>query len=246
MKFAEKIKMFLWIWFLVLILNQIFIFRGCFAPYCLLAALPHTGLIAYFIVFYLGKDVKLEKTNPNVETPTYKPKEKTYQQQPPPKDGPLKSKGDQYERHIGKRFEEKGDLVIYNGFIKGYEDGGVDVVAISTNTKTINLIQCKNWTQMVLEINHIKQIYQKLQKHDLDFLPLPINEIKKHLHVKKDDASIQKIISDVRGNLKDYTLRKTLYIASDKVVNLEVGKHLTMIKPNIFRYEDMKIVVETI
>lgn len=162
------------------------------------------------------------------------------------KDDPLKIKGDKYERHIGKRFEEKGDLVIYNGFIQGLDDGGVDVAAISPDGTTINLIQCKNWTNMKMELYHIKTIYQKLLRHNLDFLSLPIEDIKIHLDRNIDEEAIKEAISTVRQNKKNLTIRKTLYIASDKVIDLEIGKHLTMIKPHIFRYEDMKIVVERV
>lgn len=99
---------------------------------------------------------------------------------------------------------------------------------------------------MTMELKHIKNIYLKLQNHDLDFLHLSIEYIQSHLNTKKDLASIREILTSTNQNLDQYTIRKTLYIASEKVVSLEVGQHLTMIKPNIFRYEDMKIVVERI
>lgn len=157
-----------------------------------------------------------------------------------------KEKGIAYERHIGKRFEDKDELVIYNGLIQDYEDGGVDLVSISIEEKTLNLVQCKNWNYRTIEVEHIQKIYRKLHNHNLDFLHLPTNQIKSHLNTKKDDSAIQKIIAHVQDNLDCYTIRKTLYISSDKVVDLEIGKFLTMIKPHIFRYEDMKIVVERI
>jgi len=50
-------------------------------------------------------------------------------------------------------------------------------------------------------------------------------------------------MNSLRENIQNYTIQKTLYISSDKVVNLEVGKYLTLIKNNIFKYRDMKIVV---
>jgi len=43
---------FLVIWIVVLIVNQLFIFSACFAPYCLIAALPHTGIIAALITYF--------------------------------------------------------------------------------------------------------------------------------------------------------------------------------------------------
>jgi hypothetical protein len=151
-----------------------------------------------------------------------------------------------YERHIGKQFETKGDLVIYNGLIKDYGDGGVDLTAISPDGKTLNLIQCKSWHSMAMGLFHIQKIYQKLTNHNFDFLNLPIEQIKTHLHTKKDEKTIRDIITNARQNKNNFTIRKTLYIASEKVVDLEIGKHLIMIQPDIFRYEDMKIVVERI
>jgi hypothetical protein len=157
---------------------------------------------------------------------------------------PLKAKGDKYERYIGKRFEEKGDLVIYNGLIRDYADGGVDIASISTDAKTINLVQCKHWSLKVLEMDHIKKIYEKLNTHNLDFLRLGADQIVEHLSAQKQNHEIEELLTTARKNKKNLQIRKTLYISSDKVVDLEIGKHLTMMQANIFRYQDMKIVVE--
>jgi hypothetical protein len=194
-----------------------------------------------------------EKVNPiNTTEDTQKPKptkefqDKKTQEEPikPTEIDPLKAKGDKYERYIGKRFEDKGDLVIYNGFIRGFEDGGVDVAAVSTDAKTINLIQCKHWGLRILELDHIEKIYEKLNTHNLDFLRLRADQIVEHLSAQKQKYEIEELLTTSRKNKKNLQIRKTLYISSDKVVNLEIGKHLTMIQPNIFRYQDMKIVVE--
>lgn len=160
------------------------------------------------------------------------------------KDDPLEAKGDAYERHIGKIFEDSGYLVIYNGLIRGVKDGGIDLIAISPHLKTVNLIQCKNWHSMKMELYHIQKIYNKLSNYNFDFLYLPTDIIKTHLQVQKDIAIIQEFIAFAIQNQDDITVRKTLYIASDKVIDLEVGKHLTMIQPDIFKYDNMKIVVE--
>jgi hypothetical protein len=45
----SNVRRFGIVWLLVLLANQIFIFRGCFAPYCIAAAVPHTLLIAALI-----------------------------------------------------------------------------------------------------------------------------------------------------------------------------------------------------
>ena len=189
-------------------------------------------------------------TAPNKNKP--KPKDdkqfedKKVQEEPtkPTEVDPLKAKGDKYERYIGARFEEKGDLVIYNGFIRGYEDGGVDIASISSDAKTMNLVQCKHWSIRALELEHIESIYEKLNTHNLDFLRLRADQIVEHLSAQKQKYEIEELLTTSRKNKKNLQIRKTLYISSDKVVNLEIGEHLTMIQANIYRYQDMKIVVE--
>lgn len=246
----EKLEHFFITWGVILVLNQLLIFGGCFTFHCLLAALPHTGVIAFFLsAFILRHDKKIKRESPktNLQSNTQaKPKQTVRETYKYYTADPLKMKGDEYERHIGKRFEEKKDLVIYNGFIRGYEDGGVDLVAIPPDSNTINLIQCKHWSKKTIELFHIEQIYSKLNNHNFDFLDLSESQINAHLSVAKEKTAINNILSTVRMNQKMLTIRKTLYISSDHVVDLEIGKHLTMIKPNIFRYEDMKIVVEKI
>ena len=52
----QNIKSFFTTWSVILILNQIFIFHGCFSPHCLLAAFPHTGIIAFLINKFVLQD----------------------------------------------------------------------------------------------------------------------------------------------------------------------------------------------
>ena len=57
----KSIKEFFIIWAVLLVLNQIFIFSGCFYPHCIVAALPHTGIIALLIkVFVLTEENKIK------------------------------------------------------------------------------------------------------------------------------------------------------------------------------------------
>ena len=51
----SNFKAFLIIWLVVLVGNQIVIFGACFAPYCLVAALPHTSIIAAVLTFVTHK-----------------------------------------------------------------------------------------------------------------------------------------------------------------------------------------------
>ena len=52
----NSFQTFLMIWAVVILVNQIFIFGACFEIYCLLAALPHTSVIAAVVVYFLGDD----------------------------------------------------------------------------------------------------------------------------------------------------------------------------------------------
>jgi hypothetical protein len=155
----DKIRSFFVAWLVILVINQVFIFGACFAPYCLLAALPHTGVLVFIWTYFVSKKApdRNEENTPPFEsikqsvrkTPVKQPrtvKIKTHQSSKEnlSKPDPLKEKGDRYEKYIGSEFEKKGDLVVYNGFIRGYKDQGVDIVSIRPACKTINLVQCKN------------------------------------------------------------------------------------------------------
>jgi hypothetical protein len=57
LKYALKnIQKFLVVWVVVVLVNQIAIFGACFAPYCLIAALPHTSIIALLITYFTRDD----------------------------------------------------------------------------------------------------------------------------------------------------------------------------------------------
>ena len=252
----EKIESFFILWGIILLLNQIFIFHACFSPACLLAALPHTGLIAFFL-FRSGNKQEAEpaeQPKPSIKEPPPQRETKADSQKippkkvvPEPKTKPVetdffKQMGDNYERFIGKKFEEKGDLVIYNGLIKGYDDRGVDIICISTASKTIHLIQCKNWAKMRMTLELLQEVYQKLDDYNFDCLSLSVETINQH---QKTYADVYLTLLNTRNNLPKFTVRKTLYLASEKVVDLEIGRYLTMMSPTIFKYKDMKIVMKS-
>tara|TARA_R110002072_G_scaffold271879_1_gene431902 strand:- start:3875 stop:4618 length:744 start_codon:yes stop_codon:yes gene_type:complete len=153
---------------------------------------------------------------------------------------PLKARGDGYELYIGRKFEQKGDLVIYNGFLRGYDDQGVDLVVISKRTKSITLVQCKNWQRYLFTVDHIISIYKKLTSYQADYFDIDHEAINHYLALKRPKPEINELINDS----KNYITRKSLYLASDKVVNLQVGEHLQMMSENIFRYKDMKMVIQ--
>ena len=244
-----KVRSFFILWGVVLVLNQVIIFGSCFNPTCIIAALPHTGILSFIIFLYFDRKVDLDGVGTD-EIDDLKPFEelkkekvkKTFTKQR--QKDPLKEMGDKYEKHIGSKFEEQGSLVIYNGFIKGYDDKGVDIISISKNKQEINLIQCKNWVKKRMDINDIKDIYSKLNSYNLDCLSINISEIQGHLTQYKS-LEIEEQYIHVQQYRDTYNIRKTLYASSDKVMDLNIGEYLTMIKPNIFRYRDMKIVIES-
>lgn len=258
-KIKENLGPFFVLWGIIILLNQFFLFHGCFNPTCIVAAFPHTGVIAFVLLPFLLKDEKTPKKERSYESPKnpdaehrrlLEDKEEQYRSNSNKAD-PLKEMGDAYEKEIGKEFESKGDFVIYNGLISGVADGGVDLIIISPDSQSINLIQCKNWHKMKMEYHHISGVYDKLTnyssniKYSIGFIVVKYSYValQKHLHYKKECDEIANILKAS----KNYTnIRKTLYIATDHVINLDVGQHLTMIKPNIFRYKDMKIAITKI
>ncbi len=154
----------------------------------------------------------------------------------------LKQKGDDYERYIGRKLERKGELVIYNGFIKGWEDQGVDIVSISTANKYINLIQCKNWGSMRMTTDRLEAVFAKLSGYDFSCLDIPAAEVANYHQEPMAAATIASTLAMVKSSKSDFVVRKTLYLSNDYVVELEVGRYLTMMAKNIFKYKDMKIV----
>lgn len=154
----------------------------------------------------------------------------------------LKQKGDEYERYIGRKLECKGDLVIYNGFIKGWYDQGVDIVSISTANKSINLIQCKNWGSMRMTTDRLEAVFAKLSGYDFSCLEISATEIAKYHKEPMAAATIASTLAMVKSSKAAFVIRKTLYLSNDYVVELEVGRYLTMTAKNIFKYKDMKVV----
>ena len=239
-------KFFFITWGIVLLVNQIFIFGGCFAPYCIVAALPHTGVISAVIVYLYFQEEKKEKTIQQ---------ERSYESQYTSnndKVDPLKEIGDAYEKNIGKSFESKGDFVIYNGLIRGFADGGVDLIVISPNSQSINFVQCKNCQNMQMEYHHINSVYDKLNEYLFNINISGVlsiyffkysKEIQKNLSYKKEYNEIANIF---KSAYKYSNIRKTLYISTDKVLDPDINQYIKMIKPNIFRYKDMKIVISKI
>ncbi len=54
----ENIKLFLIVWAVVLVLNQVILFKATFAPYAIIAAIPHTFIISLVITYIMIKNSK--------------------------------------------------------------------------------------------------------------------------------------------------------------------------------------------
>ena len=48
----KLIENFLVLWGVLILLNQVLFFHSCLRSYCIIAALPHTGIIAGIIMYY--------------------------------------------------------------------------------------------------------------------------------------------------------------------------------------------------
>ncbi|WP_351124795.1 topoisomerase DNA-binding C4 zinc finger domain-containing protein [Shewanella sp. T24-MNA-CIBAN-0130] len=59
----NNFQAFLVTWVVIIIVNQLFIFGACFAPYCLLAALPHTCVIAVLLNYFLNAEESNKQLN---------------------------------------------------------------------------------------------------------------------------------------------------------------------------------------
>lgn len=282
----EKFSTFLSIWLVAILVNQLFIFHGCFAPYCLIAALPHTGFIAALLTYWLRDSsendesaVRQKQAAPSRVRPESKVQsnfdvdefierltrpdfqntknaqhargeqnsfvepEADWKKQEAineklRKQEPLKSYGDAYEIHIGRKFEIKGDLVLYYGLLRGFDDKGVDLIVVSRNDQTVNLVQCKNWKKYEFTVDHLVAIHKKLSRYSPDFYNLPPAGISHYLALPPEENEIRALLE----KSKEYVIRKSLYLASKEVITSQVFSHLTHVGGNIYRYNDMKIV----
>jgi hypothetical protein len=101
----------------------------------------------------------------------------------------------------------------------------------------VNLVQCKYWKNKSLTVEDIESIYTKLNSYQPDFHKMDIDNINYYLEERKDKREILRL-SEQSLN---YKTRKTLYIP---VVDPAIRQYLTELEPNVFKYEDMKMVVK--
>lgn len=77
-------------------------------------------------------------------------------------------KGVNFELLAGRKFEELGYKVQYNGLEKSKLDGGIDLICTKTNQKTL-LVQCKNYSKpKSITHEHIKVFHSNAMKYIKD------------------------------------------------------------------------------
>lgn len=143
----------------------------------------------------------------------------------------------EYKQYIGEKFEQKGDFVIYNYFLENAYKG-FDMITLSCSSKYINFIKCKYWKNKSITESRIEKVYQKLNDYVLYRQSTDGKELGDLLGMKLYECGV-KSTTEIS---KLFSIRKILYIAKGKTINLEENKNIIKIKDNIFRYKDMKIV----
>jgi len=89
----------------------------------------------------------------------------------------------------------------------------------------------------------VGDLVEKILKRKEELL---VQSVAKIQEAFEEEEALYKAFKHEAKTLEDAkhypTTRKMLYIVIENVISLEIGKFLKMITPNIFRYEDMKIV----
>lgn len=198
-------------------------------------------LIAFVFIFILDLLFILPSSYNKLKNQDFKPKvEKKSKPKFSANKDILTQMGNHYEKLVGFDFEKKCDLVIYNGFIKGNQDGGVDVIAFNKNI--IYLIQCKNWHKMELHIDLIEKIYVKLSNYKLSALNMNQKDVQKHLQKRKSLKEIEQTLLKIKTQ-KNKKMEKYLFLSNEKVITNHVKANLKKINNYLFLYKDMKIVI---
>jgi len=50
-KYSYPITLYLCIWGIIIIVNQVLFFNSCFKPHCIIAAIPHTFVLTLVLLF---------------------------------------------------------------------------------------------------------------------------------------------------------------------------------------------------
>ena len=131
-------------------------------------------------------------------------------------------------------------MVIYDRFIEWPDEKGIDIISISLSAKTINIVLCEECN--LHDIDQLKTFYTQLEKYSVTEMRKEVETIQKHLQIHKKEDAIKGVLRVVAK--EKFDIRKTLYLNTDKAINLPNKKDLKKLKENIYRYKDMKIVLK--
>ncbi|MGB0937412.1 MAG: hypothetical protein ACPGTQ_08135 [Colwellia sp.] len=99
---------------------------------------------------------------------------------------------------------------------------------------------------MRLSLEKLDLVYEKLKNYQIHLNEFKVRDIIEFQQVLNKPKVTSHQFKEVLLNFNSYRVRRTLYIATDKVVDLEIGRYLTMMSPSIFRYKDLKIVTTNV
>ncbi len=110
----NNIIQFFFVWGIVLVLNQIFLFGDCLYLACIGIVLPFTGIIAWIIMLWNKKDNDIIEINNPINPDKWEPKTKTPEQQSSPK---KKSENKKVpHKNWDSNYKHKKTQVIYKKF----------------------------------------------------------------------------------------------------------------------------------
>jgi hypothetical protein len=97
--------------------------------------------------------------------------------------------------------------------MRGHEDDGVDIISICLESKSIHLIQCKNWTRKPMLLSDIENIYAKLNTFDISRISKNKNAVNRYLQKKQP---LETIKTALRTNKKTLPSEKPSMQAQTK------------------------------
>jgi len=120
-------------------------------------------------------------------------------------------KGKEYEKFVGKYFENKGYIIKYNGIEKGKKDNSIDIIAIKK--EEIIFMQCKNWKED--------------GKYKIS-----------HKDIKAFIGDTHTFINE-NSQYKNYNIKR-LFVISNKILDTSAIKYIKE-HQNIIKYKLLKI-----
>lgn len=117
-----------------------------------------------------------------------------------------KKKGNKYEYYIKEKFKKHGYKVYPKGYLEGFYDEGIDLIAYRKNL--VVLIQCKNWKNEA-KIDDLKKFYTDCKKYEFKNLEKIKNKRIRRIFVIsniKRNLEIQEYINNANKEIEFYNI----------------------------------------